>query len=148
MQPSPEYDLLFLLRILEVSEKISLYSAGYEEAVEFFEANDQKEFNACLNLLAQIGEHANKISNETKALNVKVEWEKLYGFRNRLVHDYTGIDKFITFEIIHHSIPEIIDSISELIHFGISIQHFIGADLEIAQTSPYLKHVNFRRLKL
>jgi len=146
MHPSPEFDLLFLLRILEAGEKICLYSADYNDALVFFEANDQKEFNACLNLLAQIGEHANKVSGKTKELGNKLEWEKLYALRNRLVHDYTGIDKFITFEIIRTAIPEMIESVSELIKSCIQQNYFLSTDLDLARTSPYLKHVNFDRI--
>lgn len=146
MQPSPEFDLLFLLRILETGEKITLYSSGYDDALIFFEANDQKEFNACLNLLSQIGEHANKVSDQTKKLGADLPWEKLYGLRNRLVHDYTGIDKYITFDVIRQAIPEMIESISRLIQTCIRNQYFSREDLEIAQTSPYLKHVNFKIL--
>ena len=146
MQPSPEFDLLFLLRILEAGEKIIVYSTGFEDALLFFEANDQKEFNACLNLLGQIGEHTNKVSDQTKELGIDLPWEKLYGLRNRLVHDYTGIDKYITFDVIRQAIPEMIESISRLIQTCIRNQYFSREDLEIAQTSPYLRHVNFEAI--
>jgi len=146
MQPSPEFDLLFLLRILEAGEKITLYSNGYADALVFFDANDQKEFNACLNLLGQIGELANKVSDQTKKLGADLPWEKLYGLRNRLVHDYTGIDKFITFDVIRQAIPEMIVYISLLIQTCIRNQYFSREDLEIAQTSPYLRHVNFEAI--
>jgi uncharacterized protein with HEPN domain len=146
MQPSPEFDLLFLLRILEAGEKIILYSHGYDDALVFFDANDQKEFNACLNLLGQIGELANKVSDQTKKLGADLPWEKLYGLRNRLVHDYTGIDKFITFDVIRQAIPEMIVYISLLIQTCIRNQYFLREDLEISQTSPYLKHVNFEAI--
>jgi len=123
-----------------------LYSHGYDDALVFFDANDQKEFNACLNLLGQIGELANKVSDQTKKLGTDLPWEKLYGLRNRLVHDYTGIDKFITFDVIRQAIPEMIVYISLLIQTCIRNQYFLREDLEIAQTSPYLKHVNFEAI--
>jgi uncharacterized protein with HEPN domain len=147
MKPSSEFDLLFLLRILEASEKIVLYCRDFKEAVDFFEANDQLEFNACLNLLAQIGEHARKISKTTKIAGTIIEWEQLYSFRNRVVHDYTGIDKFITFEIIQNSIPETIASVSVLIKNLVASGCFPEADLVLAQTSPYLRHVDFSAFK-
>lgn len=123
-----------------------MYSHGYDDALVFFDANDQKEFNACLNLLGQIGELANKVSDQTKKLGTDLPWEKLYGLRNRLVHDYTGIDKFITFDVIRQAIPEMIVYISLLIQTCIRNQYFLREDLEIAQTSPYLKHVNFEAI--
>jgi uncharacterized protein with HEPN domain len=147
MSPKPEYDLLHLLRMLEAIEKINLYSASYTDPMAFFEANDQKEFNACLNLLAQIGEITNKISQQTKAQNSSVDWEKLYGYRNRVVHDYTGIDKFITFDIIKSAIPDTSEKITSAILNGIADQTFAMADFELAKSSPYLKHVDFTKFR-
>ena len=146
MTPKPEFDLLFLLRILEAAEKIKLYAEPFSDPLIFFEANDQKEFNACLNLLAQPGELANKISSQSKELDPSFEWEKLYGLRNRVVHDYTGIDKFSTFEIIKVSVPKTIHSLSNIIRKGLLQNQFSQADLDLAKTSPYLKHVNFAEI--
>ncbi len=146
MKPSAEFDLLFLLRMLESLEKILLYSQPYSEALTFFEANNQMEFNACLNLLSQVGENANKVSMETQNLGSEIEWSQLYGLRNRAVHDYTGIDKFLTFEIIKNAVPEAIRKLSSLIASGTVSGYFQCSDLAIAKTSPYLKNVDFKSL--
>lgn len=146
MNPKADFDILLLLRILEASEKIKLYSFQFIDAIEFFEANDQKEFNACLNLLAQIGEHAKKISDTSRKIGKDIQWEQLIGLRNRLVHDYTGIDKFITFEIIRNSIPDTISKISTLINLGMKSGFYQAADIQLAKTSPYLRNVDFSLL--
>lgn len=143
MQKAPEFDLLFLLRILESGEKIKLYSYGFTDAIEFFEAHDQKDFNACLSLLAQIGEQANKVSDETKKQYSELDWEKMYSYRNRIVHDYTGIDKFITFEIIQNSIPELVDLLVKIIRDSVRQSRFKSEDLDLSRNSPYLRHIDF-----
>lgn len=61
--PEHNKDLLYLLRILEAIEKILLYSKEYNTAEEFLFNNHQKDYNASLLLMMQIGEQAAKISN-------------------------------------------------------------------------------------
>lgn len=60
MLPNKKNDLLYLLNILESIEKIKLYVASSTDAEEFYQMNDQLNFNAALNLLANIGESASK----------------------------------------------------------------------------------------
>ncbi|WP_157815963.1 hypothetical protein [Spirosoma pollinicola] len=48
MQPSLKTDLVYCLRIQEGIGKINLYAVGYNDPFVFFDANDQKDFNACL----------------------------------------------------------------------------------------------------
>ena len=55
MQPHISNDLLYLLRILEASNKIQLYAAAHSTGEDLFNSKDQLEFNAGLNQLAQIG---------------------------------------------------------------------------------------------
>ena len=64
--PNANKDLLYLLRILEAIEKILLYSKEYQTAEEFLFTNHQKDYNASLLLMMQIGEQVAKISIETK----------------------------------------------------------------------------------
>jgi uncharacterized protein with HEPN domain len=41
-------------------------------------------FNATLNLLANIGENIGKISEELKQIHSDVDWSQIKGFRNRV----------------------------------------------------------------
>ena len=68
MLPGIKNDLMYLLNILESIEKIILYSADFSDAESFYEHNEQINFNATLNLLANIGENTGKLSNELKQI--------------------------------------------------------------------------------
>lgn len=85
-----------MLRILESVGKIEIYSRGYRDAITFFEANDQQPFNASLALLMNIGEQTNKLSEGLREKYSNTPWREIKAYRNRIAHDYTGIDKFIT----------------------------------------------------
>ena len=143
MQPHLKNDLLYLLRILEAAEKIMLYASPFLNAPEFFSANDQKEFNACLNLLGQIGEQSNKLSKTLTEKYPQTDWAQIRGMRNRIVHDYSGIDLFITFDNIKNHIPGLKTSLSDIVRAGLANDNFDKEEFAIAQTSPYLRHVDF-----
>ncbi|MBA1335371.1 MAG: Uncharacterized protein HPY66_0993 [Firmicutes bacterium] len=100
MLPNIKNDLMYLLNILESIEKILLYSKDCTAAEEFYEMNDQLNFNASLNLFANIGENIGKLSDELKQAYCDVDWNRIKGFRNRIVHDYVNIDTFMVFDII------------------------------------------------
>ena len=47
---------------------------------------------ACVFNLSQIGELTIKLRDECKAANPQVAWAQIYGLRNRIVHDYEGVN--------------------------------------------------------
>lgn len=143
MQKLPKNDMLYLLRMIEASEKIKVYSGEITEPLVFFDLNDQREFNACLTLLAQIGEQINKLSDDVKSENKNLDWEKIKDFRNRNVHDYTGIDKFITFEKIRNDIPNLIYDLTVIVRKNLESKIFDASEFELSNTSQYLKHIRF-----
>ena len=82
-------DKLILTKILNYIEEIQEYIKGYTK--EQF-SKDRKTVNACVFDLSQIGELIGKISEETLKENPNVEWRGLKALRNRIVHDYEGIN--------------------------------------------------------
>lgn len=93
-------NLLPLLTILEAIEKIKIYTASYTDAQTFFLANDQKEFNAVLNLLIALGEETKKIDESLKAQSSHVEWDAIVGMRNELSHNYRGVDPDVIWNVV------------------------------------------------
>jgi uncharacterized protein with HEPN domain len=95
-------NLLYLLTILEAIEKIKIYTKEYKSVDEFFNANVQKDFNAVLNLLIAIGGEARKISDDLKSLSSKVNWNAIVNLRNKLSHNYRGVDADIVWDIVQN----------------------------------------------
>ena len=52
-----------------------------------------------------IGEASKYISEELKVNNPLLEWRELSDFRNKLIHDYFGIDYEKVWDIIHNELP-------------------------------------------
>ncbi len=55
MLTSIRNDLMYCLNMLESIEKILLYAHNCDDAEEFYQLNEQLNFNATLNLLANLG---------------------------------------------------------------------------------------------
>lgn len=67
--------------------------------------------------LMQIGEISkNKISNDIKQKNPHIPWEEIYGFRNRLVHDYASINQKIVYETIIEDLPLLLNVLKAAIN--------------------------------
>ena len=61
-----------------------------------------------------IGEATKKLSEPFKAQNSDIEWKKIAGTRDKLIHDYYGIDYEIVWNIITQKIEQLHDSLSKL----------------------------------
>jgi len=58
-------------------------------------------------LIENIGEAANHISEETKALSKNTDWRVIIGMRNRLVHGYDRINYVTVYEVAKHDLLQL-----------------------------------------
>ena len=87
---------LLLADILESANKILTYTQGL--SFEQFIA-DSKTIDAVIRNFEIIGEAANRLSEEIREQYPNIDWHRIRGFRNRIVHDYMGIDYKIVWMI-------------------------------------------------
>ena len=52
-----------------------------------------------------IGEAANRLPEDFINKRPEIEWAKIIGFRNRIVHEYFGVDLKIIWQIIQKDLP-------------------------------------------
>ncbi|MDR2584556.1 MAG: DUF86 domain-containing protein [Fibromonadaceae bacterium] len=143
MSPHKENDLLYLLNILEYSGKIWKYTENIVSAEALYEYNEQLNLNASLTLLANIGENVGKISDELKQEYQGIEWQNIKDFRNKIVHDYAGIDIYIVFEIITEDLRKLKPEIEQIIAKKTEQKVFNIDELNLAKESVFYKHVDF-----
>ncbi len=62
-----------------------------------------------------IGEAARALPEEVRAMAPAVEWPKIIGMRNVLVHGYFEIDQDIVWEAVNRDVPALKASIEELL---------------------------------
>ncbi len=97
-----KYDLVFIKHILNAINDIQ-FSIKNLSKKEFIELKDVKD--ATIRRIEIIGEATKNISDKTKKKYPKIEWKKIIGTRDRLVHSYFNVDLDITWEIIKKDIP-------------------------------------------
>ena len=90
---------LYIDDMLEAIKQIRVYVEGYDQ--ESF-ASDRKTQDAVIRNLEVIGEAARNLPEEIKAYTSEVEWRKITGFRNILIHEYFGISIPILWDIIQN----------------------------------------------
>jgi uncharacterized protein with HEPN domain len=101
-----------LSRILKHAAKIEQYTRTCSSE-SFFE-NDEK-IDACVMHLSQIGELANQLDKNFENSHPEIPVRKLYGMRNRIVHDYEGINVKLVWQIIQKDIPDLTQKLSNLL---------------------------------
>lgn len=100
---------LLLEDILDAARKIQRFTNGI--TLEEFVA-DEKTVDAVVRNFEVIGEASNRLPEEFKQAHAYVDWARIRGFRNRIVHDYFGIDHTIVWNIIQHYLPILIETLS------------------------------------
>lgn len=104
--------LLLLDDMLLAAQKIKQYTKDLD--YHAFLADD-KTLDAVVRNFEIIGEAANRIDPDFRDSNPEIEWKRIRGFRNRIVHDYFGIDYEIVWSIIISYLDELIDWLNQII---------------------------------
>ena len=52
---------------------------------------------------------------QTAIEGAQIPWREMYGLRNRIVHDYEGVNLQLVWEIISEDIPELRDELEKLV---------------------------------
>jgi uncharacterized protein with HEPN domain len=77
--------------------------------------NDETLKRALVRSLEIIGEATKKIPADVKATWNTIEWKSMAGMRDRLIHDYIGINYKIVWDVVKNKIPNIQTQISSFL---------------------------------
>jgi uncharacterized protein with HEPN domain len=103
---------LLLEDMLEAAKKILSYTGGmgFDDFV-----NDNKTIDAVVRNFEIIGEAANRVPDNFKSDHPEIEWRRMTGLRNRIIHEYFGINYDTVWKIREENIPELADFIQQAI---------------------------------
>ena len=99
--PKRDPDLL-VEDMLEALRKIERYTAGIDHSTFL---QDDKTIDAVVRNLEVLGEASRQVPDAFTARHPEVPWRKITGLRNRIVHDYFGLDLEIIWQIIWQDLP-------------------------------------------
>ena len=102
---------LLIEDILQSAYKILNYSEGlsFDQFIK-----DDKTVDAVIRNFEIIGEAANRFSDDYKKKYPSIDWHRIRGFRNRIVHDYFGIDFSIVWQIKETYLPHLITQLKQI----------------------------------
>jgi uncharacterized protein with HEPN domain len=76
---------------------------------------DKKTINAVLRSIEVMGEASRNIPEEIRQQYPQVPWRKMSGMRDKLIHEYHGVDIDTVWQTLHEDIPPLKDMIQEVI---------------------------------
>jgi uncharacterized protein with HEPN domain len=77
--------------------------------------SDEVLKRAVVRSLEVVGEATRKVPEDVRRRYPAVEWRKMAGMRNRLIHDYFGVDYYLVFDVLKNKVPALRDEIGRII---------------------------------
>ena len=102
---------LYLQDIVDSIEKIENYTQGMNFS-QFIK--DPKTIDAIVRNFFIIGEAIRFIPEEIRSSYSKIPWDEILGMRNKIVHEYFGVDTEILWKTIQDDLPDFKENIVEL----------------------------------
>jgi uncharacterized protein with HEPN domain len=137
-----EKNLIFIFTILECIEKCSIYTDGFANPNDFIWADEQMRLNAVISLFIAIGEESKKIDQNLKdGAETKLNWSDIAGIRDKISHDYRGVDAEILWAVIKKDLPRLKNALLEMLGLIKPSKELIAEFLD----SPYYKHLTYLR---
>lgn len=98
--------------IYDAIKKIISYTKGmsYEDFIR-----DDKTVDAVVRNFEIIGEASNRIPDDYKTEHPEIEWRRIVGFRNRIIHEYFGIDYENLRRIKNENIPTLSEFMEQIL---------------------------------
>ena len=105
-------DQSYLLDIDKLCQTILRLTANMTEA-EF--QHDERTQLAILYEITILGEVVKRISTEFRNKHTTIQWRRIAGMRDRLVHDYDEVKLDLVWEVVKTNIPELLEYITPLL---------------------------------
>lgn len=102
---------VYLLHIRDAIQKVFDYTAAGRQA--FFD--DSKTQDAVVRNLEIVGEAAKNVSDAVRAAHPNIPWKELAGMREKMIHQYFGVDLKLVWDVVERELPALKRSVDEII---------------------------------
>ena len=90
------------------------FVSKHMQGVEYDElSSNEILLDSMLFRMIQISENSKKLSDGYKEKYSDIPWIAVYGFRNRIVHDYGNVDLNVVYETLKNDIPYLLEMLSD-----------------------------------
>lgn len=103
----------YIQDILDSINDIETFTKGMN--FQSFE-QDRRTVNAVIRSLEVIGEAAKKIPDKIKEKHPAIPWKNITGMRDKLIHEYFGVDEEIVWKVASEEIPALKPLIQKIIN--------------------------------
>ncbi len=77
-------------------------------------SSDKKTINAVIRSLEIMGEAAKRVPDHVKEKYPDIPWKRMAGMRDKLIHEYSGVDLEIVWTVVKEELPPIKPFIEKL----------------------------------
>ena len=105
--------LIYLNHMLECTRKIQQYTAGLDQ--EAF-LNQSLVQDGVIRNLEIIGEATKQLDTDFRARHPQIKWKKVAGMRDKLIHDYIGVDLWAVWGVVENIIPSFEQQIRKIVN--------------------------------
>ena len=104
-------DRIYLLHVRDAIQHIVSYTAEGKES--FF--SDRKTQDAVVRNLEIVGEAIKRVSVTLKEAHPDITWKPIAGMRDKLIHDYFGVNLQLVWDVVERDLPVLKQKISHLL---------------------------------
>jgi len=104
-------DRVYLLHIRDAIQSILEYTSSGKD--HFFA--DRKTQDAVVRNLEIIGEATKRMSAALKAAHPDISWKPIAGMRDKLVHDYFGVNLQLVWDVVARDLPHLKVKVAQLL---------------------------------
>ena len=97
-------DIVYLKHVLDAIGAIQEYARGVDE-VKFVYGEERRTSDAVIRQIEVIGMAVKNLSPALRAAHPRVPWKDIAGMRDKVSHDYMGVDLFQVWEVAKKDLP-------------------------------------------
>ncbi len=105
-------NVFIVSKMISLIDKIENYLG--EMDYESFTKNEMI-VEVCAFNLSQLGEVSHKLEDEFQKDNPSIPWKAIYGMRNKIIHDYDGINIKVVWETVRQDLPTLREQLKNIV---------------------------------